>query len=263
MDIVAQINLTPGNAVINANKIKLEGYTTINNGFGVDLNGNMFANNGSFKGNVYLENNNKVIGGDGILTNLQYNSFGIIDGWSPLGFNIDDQQNVLYQDAVLDYTIPENFTVETAYLTLYTSRVMTSYMNTSTYQNIETEGSPNQLKLYKGYTDNTHSIYWGQGTSFFFRDDLYVGDEIQNAFKTQTYTPNILSVGNVAEITTINLKNYLSLDKGNNQLIVRTNMTKPINYSTTENRKKIAENTGMGRMVLNIIGYMRMDEESD
>jgi len=260
MDIVAQINLTPGNAVINANKIKLEGYTTINNGFGVDLEGNMFANNGSFKGNVYLENNNKVIGGDGILTNLQYNSFGIIDGWSPLGFNIDDQQNVLYQDAVLDYTIPDNFTIETAYLTLYTSRVMTSYMNTSTYQNIETTGSPKQLKLYKGFTNYTHSIFWGQGTSYFFRDDLYTSEEIENAFNTTSYTPNISSVGSVDEITTIDLTEYLSLDKGNNQLIVRTNITKPSDYTTTANRQAIAENTGMGRMVLNIIGYMKMEE---
>lgn len=263
MDIVAQINLTPGNAVINANKIKLEGYTTINNGFGVDLEGNMFANNGSFKGNVYLENNNKVIGGDGILTNLQYNSFGIIDGWSPLGFNIDDQQSVLYQDAVLDYTIPKNFTIEKAYLTLYTTKVMTSYMNTSTYQNIDTIGSPKQLKLYKGYTNYTHSIFWGQGTSYFFRDDLYVGNEIENAFNTTSYTPNISSVGSVEEITTIDLTEYLSLDRGNNQLIVRTNITKPNDYNTTANRQTIAENTGMGRMVLNIIGYMSMDEESE
>jgi hypothetical protein len=40
----------------------------------------MHARNGSFSGDIFLENNGKVIGGDGLLTNLQYSSFGIING---------------------------------------------------------------------------------------------------------------------------------------------------------------------------------------
>lgn len=59
VDAIARINLSPGEAKIQANKIKLEGYTTINNGFSVDLDGNMTANNGRFNGGqITLYNTN-------------------------------------------------------------------------------------------------------------------------------------------------------------------------------------------------------------
>lgn len=41
---------------VKADNIKLEGYTTINNGFSVDLNGNMTANNGTFNGTITSDN---------------------------------------------------------------------------------------------------------------------------------------------------------------------------------------------------------------
>jgi hypothetical protein len=61
VDAIARINLSPGKATIQANKIALEGYTTINKGFSVDLEGNMTAKNGNFEGNVNTNSGN--IGG--------------------------------------------------------------------------------------------------------------------------------------------------------------------------------------------------------
>ena len=261
VDLVSKINLSPGQATISARKIKLEGYTTINENFGVDLQGNMWAKNGSFEGNVYLPDGGKVIGGDGLLTNLQFLSTGMVNGWGPIGFNIDDSNNVLYQDLVVDYSIPENFTIESAYLTLYTSSVMSQYVDMSTYASIDTTGTPKQLKLYEGSLDQTFEIFLASGTSYFYRGDLSVGNEVGSAFGSSSYTPSISYVGDVDSVTSINLSNILSTTVGNNQLIVRTNVTKPSNYSTTANRKSIAENTGIGRLVLNIIGYISKEEE--
>lgn len=52
-EIIASINAVgQSEAKIKADKISLEGLTTINNGFSVDLNGNMTANNGTFNGTV-------------------------------------------------------------------------------------------------------------------------------------------------------------------------------------------------------------------
>lgn len=248
-EIVSKINLVPG-------EILLEGTVTANDNFKILSDGSIEAKNGSFSGDIFLGSGGKVIGGDGLLTNLQFNSVGIINGWSPLGFNIDDTENVLYQDLCVDYNIPNNFTISSAYLTLYTSKVMSSYMNTSTYQTIETTGTPKQLKLYKGILDSTYSVFWANGTSYFFRDNLSLGSEISNAFGSSTYTPSISSVGDVVDVTSIDLKNQLSTSDGNNQLIVRTSVAKPSNFSTTANRQSVAQNTGMARMVLNIIGYM-------
>lgn len=55
-EIISKINQSAEQVTINANKIKLEGYTTINNGFSVDEYGNMTANSGNIA-NFSITNN--------------------------------------------------------------------------------------------------------------------------------------------------------------------------------------------------------------
>lgn len=47
-----KVTVSAGDIHLDADNIKLEGYTTINGGFGVDLEGNMFAKNGTFEGTI-------------------------------------------------------------------------------------------------------------------------------------------------------------------------------------------------------------------
>lgn len=49
-EVVSSINQTAESIKIKANKISLEGYVTINEGFSIDARGNMTANNGNFNG---------------------------------------------------------------------------------------------------------------------------------------------------------------------------------------------------------------------
>ena len=49
-EVISSINQTAESIKIKANKISLEGYVTINEGFSIDKNGNMTANNGKFNG---------------------------------------------------------------------------------------------------------------------------------------------------------------------------------------------------------------------
>ena len=260
-EIVAKLNLgiRNGQGVVElvGNTVTIE-----SDNFTLEEDGSIQAKNGSFSGDIYLANGGKVIGGDGLLTNLQFNSVGIIDGWSPLGFNIDDRNNVLYQDLYVDYNIPDNFTIVSATLTLYCTKVMSAYMD-GNYQTIETTGTPQQLKLYKGILDKTRQVFWANGTSYFYRNDLSLGSEISNAFGSSSYTPSISSVGDVVDVSSIDLKNELSTSSGNNQLVVRTNITKPSNYTTVANRQTVAEKTGMARLVLDVIGYMSIQGESN
>ena len=60
-EVISAINLTPEEAKITANKIALEGYTTINDGFSVDEEGNMICNNGTM-------NNVEITGGSLLVT---------------------------------------------------------------------------------------------------------------------------------------------------------------------------------------------------
>lgn len=49
-EVISSINQTAESIKIQANKITLEGYVTINQGFSIDTSGNMTANNGTFNG---------------------------------------------------------------------------------------------------------------------------------------------------------------------------------------------------------------------
>lgn len=250
LDLVSRINVSPEQIEISSNKINLNGWVSANQNFWITNDGDMHARNGSFSGDIFLENNGKVIGGDGLLTNLQYSSFGIINGWGPIGFTTSDTGTTLYQDLVVDYFIPDNFTITEAYLTLYTTRVMSSYNSGGSL--VETTGIPKQLKLYNGMLNKTYKIYWTSGSSYFYRQDLGVSTEISNAFGSATYTPSIVSVGEVANVTTIDLSNDGTFkQKGNKQLIIRSTVSKPAAYT-----QAMAESTGAGRAMLNIIGYM-------
>lgn len=73
VDVVSRINLSPGNvqieasklAQITADKINLEGYTTINNGFSVDEEGNMACNNATIRGSAIVNGENFNVDEDG------------------------------------------------------------------------------------------------------------------------------------------------------------------------------------------------------
>lgn len=60
-EIVSKINQSPEQIAISADKIKLEGYTTINGGFVIDKNGNMICN--AAKVNGEIESSKGIIGG--------------------------------------------------------------------------------------------------------------------------------------------------------------------------------------------------------
>lgn len=83
--IISAINQSPEEIQIQASKIKLEGYTTINDGFSIDTQGNMVANNGTFNG---LISSGKIEVGSGYTESNPYLFIGDIknnNGESPFG----------------------------------------------------------------------------------------------------------------------------------------------------------------------------------
>ena len=59
--IISSINLSPEEITIKSNKISLEGYTTINDGFIIDEEGNMSCNNATINGSLITNGSNLVI----------------------------------------------------------------------------------------------------------------------------------------------------------------------------------------------------------
>ena len=83
--VISAINQSAEEIQIQANKIKLEGYTTINDGFSIDEEGNMTANNGTFNG---LISSGKIEVGSGYTKSNPYLSIGDFNngnGMTPYG----------------------------------------------------------------------------------------------------------------------------------------------------------------------------------
>lgn len=263
VDVISKINITPGNVAIQSHKIALEGYTTINGNFSVDLEGNMYARNGTFEGNIYLSNGNKVIGGKGLLTNLQFNSDGILKGWDRLGMVMWYSQSesgaqVSYQNVMIEYFIPTGFTVESAYIVLETTPIQGYYMTSSTAGNFtETTGNPKQLKLYKGDGEYSVIVEGTVGGGINTWNEI-TGTEIPNAFGSSTYTPPNTEIGHVDVKNTIDISSAIVVGELG-QLFIGTTVAKPTPSASTA-EKTIAENTGVGKATLYVYGYTSFEE---
>ena len=265
VDLIGKINLSPGNAQIQAQNIKLEGYTTINGNFGVDLEGNMFANNGNFSGNVYLQDGNKVIGGKGILTNLQFagKAYGmtmsnsLVDpaGGFLLGFNGEQTgtSTVTYFRGyhVAQVYIPKGFSVEKAYITVIHEPI--TYDNTS---GTSGTGYVRQLKAYNitnSFAGNViltnYEYYFGGSPTF---DS---STELTNAFGSSGYTFDSESVETK---TSGDISSVFVEDNTNYSIAIASARAVP-SSSTSKSISKFGPYTGFVTMFVNIIGYMSME----
>lgn len=267
LDLISRINLSPGTAVIEASKlaqitaekIALEGYTTINDSFGVDLEGNMWANNGTFSGDVYLPEGGKVIGGDGLFTNLQYTSSGRFNGYELLGYDSGMTYSgspYSHSDIAIDVDLPENFTVTSAYLTLYHTPVYWYWWDNSGNSG-EGWGYSRNIRLYKvSNSENNFKLYYGGYGEYRYEFNSSDLEVIPNAFETESYTPSNTTGTTIIPKTTIDLKDYLNVS-GKTKLVLRNNDSVP---SSPAN---IAAYTGMARAVVNILGNIRLEREEE
>lgn len=243
-NIVSKINLIPG-------QILLEGTVTANGNFRILKDGSIEANNGKFTGDIYLGKGKKVIGGQGLFTNLQYSSNGVFGGWDVLGFSSNVGYTSLLKKALaVDYYIPDNFTPTSAYIILQTTPVHTSVSGTDII------GICQDLKLYKGDTNETFSLYHIIDSDMMGMYSEYNGTEIINGLdpgrKKSTYTPGNSSAGHVDTLEVpVDLENIVNQGRG--QLFVKTSMSTPSNIQDG-NRY-----SGAGRLTLNIFGYMNME----
>lgn len=248
-ELIAKINISPG-------KIKLEGTVTANDNFKILTDGSIEAKNGSFSGNIYLEDGNKVIGGDGLLTNLQFVSNGDLDnGFAFLGFKEQDYyQPYKYAVVSIDAYIPNNFTITNAYVTIYTSAINVSNSSGQEVGN----GIPKQLKLYVSDSDYVATYNVAPSSGILSTTDFYSLTEISNAINNkETYTPET-TIGYASSVKTKNIATNLT--SGRNLLYLKTILPQPASPESTNLSPQPYLDTGIGKMVLDIIGYMAYKE---
>lgn len=253
--VISAINLSPEKIKILAKNINLEGIVTANGYFRILEDGSMEAVNGSFSGNVYLSKGGKVIGGDGLFTNLQFQS--AMD-YEYLGYEADNLSEENKKTKIdIECLIPQNFTVVGASITLFHKPAI--YIDTN---NVSRWGYSRNIRLYKNESlDNSYrTVYFG---SEYYEDDGANYTEITNALGTNGFTASIPSYENhkVEEVTTIDISSKIKT--GRNQFVLQTADKIPdyiAGDTPVNNWIAITQKTGLAYAILNVYGYMSVQE---
>lgn len=210
----------------------------------------------SIKANLYSSAGFRISSND-ILSNIQYCSTGLYNGYDLLGFNKYFTVNGTvknYSDIAVDIDLPDNFKIVSAYLSLYHTPVYWNYFDENLNAIKENYGYSRNLKLYKIKNENNFKLFMAFANEYryeFNKSDL---EEIVNAFKSTNYTPENHTGTTIIRKDTINLKSFLN-EHGKTKLIVRSSNNLP----STD--KEVTEQTGMARVIVNILGYIDIKEE--
>lgn len=248
-EVISTINLTSEQSKIEANKISLEGLITANGNIKILEDGSIEVNNGTFQGDIYLPSGGKVIGGDGLLTNLQFLSN---TKFSELGFYslMSDEANYRSQ-VVINAQIPANFTITSAKVTLIHSPVKWH----DGYSGATFWGRSQNIRLYK--TNNISNMYfelYANSDGGFLNEESK--SEIANAFSGGYFTAvaSSDSYHPTQTIETVDISAHLTT--GLNRITLQSADSIPTytgNYST--DISNTYSKTGYVIAILNVYGY--------
>ena len=251
-EILLRINGDNSEAKVRADKIDINGTVSANGNFKIDTQGNMECNNGKFKGNIFLDNGKKVIGGDGLLTNLHFETSDMYSGFSIIGFSPDwDYSSFKKKDAMLCVTIPENFIVTQAYISLNYSAIDGYDDNNSSVI-----GRPNQIKLYYSKSKAIGALAFGYGGGY-FNDcaNLYGTQIVSGSFIAAGVTDTTITTTELKTLKTANIKNIIS--SGNYVFYAETATTTSSTMGSASSTTRDAlSKTFRGKLILDVIGYM-------
>lgn len=259
-----------------ADKINLTGLTTVNKNFQILKDGSIVAKNGSFTGNIYLNDGSAVVGGKGLLSVLTFST----NGWHHFGYTyygnasgyieVNGKYKAVREPLIIDYYIPKNFTITSAYLVLLVNPVDTFYRIPTgdatgyPYKNVSTTGVAKKLRVYYNI-DYLTSVEWGYFTEGGATVEYGLTNEIPNAFGETDYTPQTSSSGNIEEKITVDLVALGKQNKndyfetGRNTIGVATSMSDILMDDPLVN-KDMVENSCIGNASLYIYGYMQLPQ---
>jgi hypothetical protein len=247
--IISSINLSPEEIKIKAEKIKLEGLVTANENFKILLDGSIEANKGTFKGDIFLPDGGRVIGGDGVLSSIvvQSNIFSKMflgaSSLLPLGYTTYGA-DIYPSSLVFDFNIPEDFVVISA-------KIILNHMPIKYYDE-------NDIYTYTGYSRNL-VLYKTTGYdvggymkwrwSDYEINTSYYGllTKITNAFGENGFTG---SINGLTSTISNEIKDHIKT--GFNSLKIQPNAQTPIEDEYEE--------TGACNGILVIKGYMSIKE---
>lgn len=272
-EVITAINLTPEKAKIKSKNLELEGITTINGGFSIDEKGNASIANDTVKINekgIQLADGASLVGGEGLITNLQfygkvthvYGAMNTEGYYDALGFEVDELTAgaCVATSCTISADLPKNFTVVSAYVTIK------HYPTKFYFDNNHGWGYSRKLKLYQRSSSSMYREYNIFGGALIPSN---YGIEVPNAFGEENFTPSIPNDTSqkVDIVTSIDLTEYLSSETNyQSDFIIRSSDTPPAytgNQSTGIDYVNCGYKTGMVMAVLNVYGYLRLENKEE
>lgn len=235
-DVVNQLNISKDAIIIKGNRFLLEA-----DNLRIDQ-----------QGNIYLSDGSKVIGGDGLLTNLQFVSSNELEflGFRPYD-NLSDGNKNYYYNIIINAEIPSNFKVVSAIITLIHSPVnwLDGMAPTDTYY----WGIGTKIKAYK-VSDLTD--FYKQAV---LMSEMYAEEEglsvIQDSFGTNGFTAQTATDDNHVTQTVYSSDIKSSLSAGWNRIVLQSDDTMPFDSDFEKNAVACSKKTGSAIAILNVIGY--------
>lgn len=235
-EVVNRLNISRDEILIQGNRFRLEA-----DNIKIDKYGNIFLNNDS-----------KVIGGDGLLTNLQFVSGNELEF---LGFQPYDSFGSVsndYFNIVINAEIPANFTVVSAKITLIHSPV--NYLDDMATPGQYFWGWVRKLKAYK--TTALNNFYkCAVLFSSLYREGGGTLQEISNSFGANGFTADEATDSSHSTQVVYSSDIKDSLSPGWNRIVLKTDDTMPYNSDFEQNAVLCSKKTGSAIAILNVFGY--------
>lgn len=276
-EIISEINLSPEVAKIQAEKIKLEGYTTINGGFSVDLQGNMSCQDATINGGLVVRdglyaclvfknisdfdvfsNNYTSIGG---LVKAGYNRLGWATPTSPFGYH--------RLPIMIPFSLPTGFDVEYAEVSIEHQSV--NWLNVlfgsgiggnNDYRNFN-NSKVKDIELYVNAMppDTTTSLNFKETTGSPSEDvETFMITKVTNAWGIGLSEINFTN--GLKRATSINIKNYVQgIEDGIVAIAPKIKVIPPgtgDGASDWPESKVGRESTALMSGALYIYGYLKM-----
>lgn len=234
---------------LKGDQIALEGTITANEGFMIDLDGNMTCNNANINGDIITPK--------GVLTNLQFgceswgwgfqNAFSNYGGGF-VGFNYayDDNNNLYVFKSFVNFSahIPENFTIKSAKLYLRHSPMQWTSADNLNTQN----GSCKNLKVYEVYG-------LGQTGYGAYYSGAFIGGNTPSLNELTTTPTTITFSDSTFEEQTFNLPIDIFNTSGTHNIVIETTDALPTGVDYANAYQKLGSKTGILTGVLEITGY--------
>lgn len=245
-----------GSTVINGSNIttgvlQSKNYEKDKTGMAIDLDkGTIDSPNAKLSEDGDFEIGGYLKSSRGLLTNLQFASNGQFENYGLCGFKMyTGSAGIKYAqtDISIDFSIPENFEIVQAYITLYHTPIYWYE-----YSHGEFWGYARNLKLYKASLNRNYKFCMATASEYMTELPNYSLSLVENAFGSESYTASNKSDNTIETKQSINLKDIIL--KGNNKLVVRSDDSIP------NDDYNCCLKTGACRAVIDIIGYMKIEQ---